>query len=282
MQIKTKTIFICLSFVLILAGCATSVSKFSDDGKIEKLVFPDPQRDAWKKEGTAPNSENLSRVALNQTKDQVYALLGTPHFNEGLGAVREWDYIFNFKEEDGRKEICQYKVIFSKEMRLQQTFWLPEECARYAIVKKPEPIVTEKILERFTERVTYNFMMSSDGFFEFDKSAINDLRPGGKERLDKTLSLVHEKGEIVSVKIIGHTDRLGSDEYNMRLSESRANTIKEYLAMQGVPQEKISAKGVGKEFPIIQCPSEKRSQSLIDCLAPNRRFEIEIETTKKI
>lgn len=276
-----KTV-LCLLPCLLVAGCATSVSKISASGAVQEVIFPDVQKDAWLKEGTFPNTENLAKVKPNLSKDQLYALLGTPHFKEGFGKVREWDYIFNFERMDASgNESCQFKIIFNDKMLLQETYWKPETCAHYAQHKKQEPVVVEKIVERQIEATNvYHVKMSSDGFFDFDKSGIDDLRPGGKQRLDNLLSSIPEKEKITSIKIVGHTDRLGADDYNFKLSHLRASAVKGYLVSAGVTTEKITAYGLGEEQPLVECSQTKRDNILIGCLEPNRRFEIDIETIK--
>lgn len=285
-MIKTTTKIFLLSLSFFVIGCATSVSRFSKEGKVSEVIFPDINK-AWKKDGVIPNSESLVKIKPSLNKDKVYALLGTPHFSEGFGAVKEWDYIFHFNEaaQNNADEVCQFKIIFNVEMRVQDTYWKPSECAKYASLPKPSTaVVTEKIIEKEKETITLSSVkMSSDGFFEFDKFGMSNLQPGGRERLDKTLSEILSKGELVSVKVVGYTDRLGSDEYNIKLSESRANTIKDYIASRGdIPADKIFIQGLGKSDPVVQCNQEQRNTALINCLQPNRRFEIEIETVKKV
>lgn len=277
-----------------MAGCATSVSQMSADGRVEKVVFPD-QSKAWIKQGIFANEDQLRKVQPNITKDQTFALLGAPHFDEGFGRVREWDYILNFNNDDQSNssqnvvQQCQFKVIFNSNMRVQETFWKPGDCAVHlqktsVPVVGPDMMVAEKIIERTVEKNinTYSFKMDSDGFFDFDKYDLADLRPGGKQRLEKLLSTIADKGRIISLNIVGHTDRLGSDEYNNKLSEMRADSIKRYLISQGIPSEVITAHGVGKTMPIVQCNQSKRDNALISCLEPNRRFEIDVELQKTI
>src|SRR5687767_10416318 len=92
-----KCIALSVLVSLLLQGCATSVSRLSDDGS-DEIIFPNIEKSAWIKEGTFPNVDNLRNVAQDMTKNQLYALLGHPHFAEGFGKVREWDYIFNFRK----------------------------------------------------------------------------------------------------------------------------------------------------------------------------------------
>ena len=274
-----------ISTIALLQGCATSVSQLSNDGKNDEVVFPDIEKSAWIKEGTFPNIDNLRNVAPDMTKDQLYALLGHPHFSEGIGRVREWDYIFNFRENDGKEtKVCQYKIIYTASMRLQNTYWKPESCAQKLNIAIAQPqAVIEKTIEKIVPSAELiKMQMSADGMFDFDQSKIANLRPGGIEKLDRLSANLLSRGEVTEVKIIGHTDRLGDDAYNMKLSQARAETIREYLIAKHIPAELITASGVGKSTPLIECKQSKRDELLIRCLEPNRRFEIETWTMRKM
>ena len=128
-QIKRASLALAVAALLPLAGCGTSsVSRnISDDGRAGDVVFPEI-KDAWLKEGTFPNPDNVRRIAPGATKDQLYDLVGRPHFREGLFDVREWDYVFNFRVPGGVKT-CQYKVIYDTALRAQSFHWLPADCA---------------------------------------------------------------------------------------------------------------------------------------------------------
>ncbi len=84
---------------VLLAGCSTTHSNISsgsnDDGEVS---FPDPAH-ATMPEGIFVNIENLRKVAPGVTKDQLYNLLGGPHFSEGVFGVRRWNYIFDFRRQ---------------------------------------------------------------------------------------------------------------------------------------------------------------------------------------
>ena len=115
--------------ILALQGCSSYVSKgITDDGKATEVVFPSIDNDAWLKEGTFPNLDNLRAVSPGVTKDQLYDLLGRPHFREGLAGPREWDYIFHFRKAGGGVTTCQYKAIFDKDYKAQTFHWLPAGC----------------------------------------------------------------------------------------------------------------------------------------------------------
>lgn len=284
-QYKCGVITILMSSFVLMSGCATSVSRLSDDGKSDEITFPDIEKNAWIKEGIFPNIDNLRNVAPDMTKTQLYALLGHPHFSEGFGKVREWDYIFNFRKSSGTEvETCQYKIIYTSSMRLRNTYWKPEACAEWLKpVALPNPEVVERIIERpMPAAEVIRIQLSADGMFEFDKSEIANLRPGGIEKLNRLSTDILAGGEVTQLKIVGHTDRLGDDAYNVKLSEARAHTIRQYLVGKNISSERITVLGVGKTMPLVECKQNKRDEALIRCLEPNRRFEIEAWTVRKM
>ena len=82
-------------------------------------------------------------------------------------------------------------------------------------------------------------------------------------------------GEIRHIAVNGHTDELGSDEYNQRLSEQRAAAVRDYLVSKGIDASRIEVTGFGRRAPVKSCPAEKGA-ARIECLAPNRRVELAI------
>lgn len=86
----------------------------------------------------------------------------------------------------------------------------------------------------------------SDVLFDFNKAS---LKPGARERLSKVSGILLAYPDL-HLKIEGYTDNIGSDSYNMQLSEQRAQTVRDYLVNQGVPAANISAEGLGKSNPV--------------------------------
>jgi OOP family OmpA-OmpF porin len=122
--------------------------------------------------------------------------------------------------------------------------------------------------------------LSADSVFDFDKSIV---KPAGREALDK---LAGELRGIRydSIQVTGHTDRLGSADYNAALSSRRAVAVSDYLVQSGgVPAAKIAAKGQGEANPVTQrgdCKGAAPTQPLIACLQPDRRVEVEVSGTR--
>ena len=85
------------------------------------------------------------------------------------------------------------------------------------------------------------------------------------------------------VIVTGHTDFLGSDAYNQRLSERRAATVKGYLVSKGIDTSRVYTEGKGETQPVTngQCNNVKPRTAQVDCLQPDRRVDIEIIGTRK-
>jgi OOP family OmpA-OmpF porin len=114
-------------------------------------------------------------------------------------------------------------------------------------------------------KVTY----AADAFFDFDKAV---LKPEGKAKLDDLVSKV--KGISLEVIIaVGHTDSVGKDEYNQKLSVARSEAVKGYLVSKGIEKNRVYTEGKGEKAPVADNKtSEGRTK--------NRRVEIEVVGTR--
>jgi len=118
--------------------------------------------------------------------------------------------------------------------------------------------------------------LASKALFDFDKAV---LKPEGKAAIDsEIISKLPQVQKLELVLVTGHTDRIGSQAYNQKLSERRADAVRDYLVSKGVPKDKIETLGMGKTQPIpgLVC-NQKNFKELIACLAPNRRVEVEVK-----
>ncbi len=116
-----------------------------------------------------------------------------------------------------------------------------------------------------SQKVTF----AADAFFDFDKSV---LKPEAKAKLDDLVGKL--KGISLEVIIaVGHTDAIGSDGYNQKLSVRRAESVKEYLVTKGIEPNRIYTEGKGKKQPVAD---NKTSEGR----AKNRRVEIEVVGTR--
>jgi len=118
--------------------------------------------------------------------------------------------------------------------------------------------------------------LASKALFDFDKAV---LKPEGKDAIDREIiAKLRDVSKLELVLVTGHTDRIGTQAYNQRLSERRANAVRDYLVSKGVPRDKIETLGMGKTQPVpgVVC-NQKNMKELIACLAPNRRVEVEVK-----
>jgi len=121
--------------------------------------------------------------------------------------------------------------------------------------------------------------LATKALFDFDKAV---LKPEGRTAIDTAvISKLRDVTKLELVLVTGHTDRIGSQAYNQKLSERRADAVRDYLVSKGVAKDKIETLGMGKTQPVpgVVCnqPYPKERKALIECLAPNRRVEVEVK-----
>ncbi|MFO7582047.1 OmpA family protein [Guyparkeria sp.] len=136
------------------------------------------------------------------------------------------------------------------------------ELVKQEVAPAPKPIV-EPPPEPKAEKVT----LKADTYFDFDKS---NLKPEGRDTLDQLVRDMGDLNSIAEIEVVGHTDSIGTEEYNQGLSERRAATVKDYLISKDVPANVINTEGRGELEPVAT--NETREGR-----AKNRRVEI---TTK--
>ena len=139
----------------------------------------------------------------------------------------------------------------------------------------PEPVAEAPKCEPTIDTIT----VDAEKLFGYDKAS---LQKGAKPILDAAAEKIKANPEIKSVTITGHTDRIGSDKYNQKLSERRAKMVADYLTSQGVDAGLLTAVGKGESEPVVQCEGTKATKKLISCLQPNRRVTIQAEGKKEV
>jgi OOP family OmpA-OmpF porin len=113
-------------------------------------------------------------------------------------------------------------------------------------------------------------VIQADALFDFDKSV---LRPDGKKSIDDALARIRGV-DLEMVIATGHTDSIGTDAYNQKLSERRAAAVKEYLVSKGVPASKITTIGKGESQPVATNKTSEGRQK-------NRRVDIEFKGVRQ-
>jgi len=152
-------------------------------------------------------------------------------------------------------------------------YWTPalaiEECD--PVMKKAEPKrMTPPPAKPKPRPVAQKITLAADVLFDFDKSVI---KPAGKSTLDGLVDRI-KRINLEVVIAIGHTDSIGSDAYNQKLSVRRANAVKAYLVSKGIPANRVYTEGKGEKQPVA---SNKTKSGR----AKNRRVELEVIGTQK-
>ncbi|WFF43386.1 type VI secretion system membrane subunit TssM [Salinicola endophyticus] len=134
----------------------------------------------------------------------------------------------------------------------------------------------DSLLEQ-TLTSTETIVLESDTLFAFGRGDYAGLQQAGQKELDELAQRLLNTKDLGQILITGHADPIGNETVNQQLSLQRAMTVRQYLVGKGVPAGLIEAKGAGSERPLVTCdPNQPRAQ-LIECLAPNRRVEIEVK-----
>ncbi|MCC8366372.1 porin OmpA [Xenorhabdus sp. PB61.4] len=150
-------------------------------------------------------------------------------------------------------------------------FGQDDEATPPPVIPAPMPVVENK-----------SFTLRSDVLFDFNKST---LKAEGKQELDTLYNQLSKidpnQGHVV---VLGYTDRIGSQNYNLPLSQKRAQSVVDYLIAKGIPANSIQAEGRGKEDPVTgsTCDNIKARSTLISCLSPDRRVVINIQGTQEV
>jgi OOP family OmpA-OmpF porin len=215
----------------------------------------------------------VAAVALVAPMTSVFAQPATT----APGRIDNWRNIDGHVWKNGTRELCW-----------RDNFWTPAtavaECdgalkpvvamaptpeapppapAAPAPAPAPAPVAVAPVPS--SEKVTY----AADAFFDFDKST---LKPEAKSKLDDLVSKTKEINLEVIIAV-GHTDSVGTDAYNDKLSVRRADAIKTYLTSKGVEANRVYTEGKGKKQPVAD-------NKTAEGRAKNRRVEIEVVGTR--
>lgn len=122
------------------------------------------------------------------------------------------------------------------------------------------------------KRCDFAVTLGNDQTFTFNKAVLSDT---AKKRIDdEVLNKLAACAKVDIVIVTGHTDRLGTQQYNQKLSDKRAEAVAAYMTSKGISAP-IDTLGVGKTQSIKPCSDKLDHKKLIECLAPNRRVVIE-------
>lgn len=168
--------------------------------------------------------------------------------------VDNWRNPFGDVWKNGTNELCW-----------RDNFWTPATgipgCDGVPVAQAEAPVVAPTATK---------VVLNADTFFDFDKAT---LKPEGRQMLDQVASQV-DTINLETLIATGHTDSIGTEAYNLKLSQRRADTVKNYLISRGIAADRIYVEGKGESMPVA-------SNSTREGRAQNRRVEIEIVGTRK-
>ncbi len=138
----------------------------------------------------------------------------------------------------------------------------PAAPATPAAPAAPAPVAAQPAPTTVKQAIT----IQAEALFDFDKSV---LKPAGKKSIDDAVAKM-QKVDVELVIATGHTDSRGTDAYNQKLSERRAQSVKEYMVSKGIPAAKITTLGKGESQPVATNKTDEGR-------AKNRRVDIEFK-----
>ena len=250
----------------------------------------------------------LVNYVTDNTTTQRFQISGTYNYSNkwafaGGYSYEKYDYsddqmrgyssFYPYFQNLGSSNISWYTGAFADPSYSTNLFWLT---VTYKFDSPPLPIAPLKVAEAPPKAAppppppappppapapapqVQKITLDSKVLFDFDKAV---LKPEGKAAIDaQVVGKLAQVTKLDVVLVTGHTDRIGTDEYNQKLSERRADAVRDYLVSKGVDKAKIETIGLGEKQPLVQC-DQKNHKDLIACLQPNRRVEVEVKGEAK-
>jgi len=186
-------------------------------------------------------------------------------------SVDNWVSPFGEVWKNGTNELCWRNAFWTPATAIEGCDGAPARPAPVVQAPAPAPVVTPTPVAPpapvapVATRVVFN----ADTFFDFDKAS---LKPEGRQLLDQVVNQVSTL-TLETIIAVGHTDWTGTEAYNQKLSERRAESVKRYLVDKGIDANRIYTEGKGKSSPVA-------SNTTREGRAQNRRVEIEIVGTR--
>ena len=171
----------------------------------------------------------VSDVDENPIEDATVRIVGRDGLNEKVLAKKDGKYRVELERD------IRYVMMASARGYLNQNFELktgPEE--------KNETYIVDFLLSPISKPVVIENI-----FYDFDKAT---LRPESKKALDEMIKMLNDNPN-VTIELGAHTDRKGSEQYNERLAQRRAQSVVDYLIAGGIAQDRLEAKGYGESVP---------------------------------
>ena len=205
--------------------------------------------------GIFADRQDLSRTPIVGVDGSVYRVEGKSFEFEGNSITTNDPFYYIVKRN------TSYKINGNKE-----GYWPSVETFKVAETEERDTIYQVFLMDKIIKRK----VKVENIYFEFDKSNVISFYG---LKMDSVVSILNQNPGY-NVEVQGHTDSKGSDEYNIKLSERRANEAKSYIVAKGINAERVIAKGYGESTPLA--PNEKDGVDDPEGRARNRRVEFKI------
>lgn len=228
-------------------------------------------------------NKNIPTVFIN---DRVVGSLPTERYSETLvcpgeqtirvdtrGAIVEEGEGRRFTVTPGSTHYIQvYEAdaedFAMRELTEEQVQQIGKGLEQSHIINRHQPVCNAPL------KVLKSINLEADALFKFDRTI---MLPSGQQKVQKLVQDINSMGaKVEQIRIVGHTDRLGSDGYNDKLSLGRAKAVATYMQQQGLTIPMTTA-GRGEREPVTtNCKGTKATSQLINCLQPDRRVSIDL------
>lgn len=215
--------------------------------------------DGYLRTGRFVEVQKLAQMSPGTDEQKVTTYLGMPYAKGQFPGGQAWEYHINLPITDADHLVCQYQVVFDGEQKVSGIHWRRPQC--------------EILYDKVPKLPTEIMLTSADVLFDFASARLSQE---GQRELDQMAQALLNNYKHPRIWVVAHTDRIGSEGSNQILSELRAHSIGSYLISRGVPATQIALEGRGKSQPVVNCPGSQVTPALKECLAPNRRAQIEV------
>ena len=232
------------------------------------------------------SNQHIPTVFIN---DRVIGSLPPDRYSESLVCPGEQTIRIDTRTETNQRGVeqrftvpagsTQYFQVYEsndtdfgvRELTEEQVKDLSKGLSQSHIINRHQPICNAPL------KVLKHINLAADALFKFDST---QMIPSGQARVDKLIQDIQSMGaQVEQIRIIGYTDRLGTDVYNNKLSYERAKTVAAYMKQRGLNIPTVT-EGRGKRDPVTNgCRNISNKARLVQCLQPDRRVSIDLMGT---